>query len=305
MKPTLLTIGQIPISSFGLFLLLSLLAAAFVIFRVARIYDYDEEKVIDLVLYTFVGGLVGARVYFILSHLDQFDNLLKMVLINRYPGLSFWGGLIGGVLTVRILTKYFKVNFWQAGDFAALGLFIGLSIGSFGCLLGSCMPGKLSTLPIAVAQVGLVGNRFPLQVVEGIIFLSLFWWLLRQMVKFHPYGKIAAQALLLLGLVKFILELFRPDTQRLMGDLSAGTVWSSLLIVYGVAIYYRQTKRNWFSDWLFLTKLLVSAQIRQQAWTKILKNWYNFRVDFKISLRSWSKSVGKLLHVRSNPTKFQ
>lgn len=304
MKPTLFTIGQIPVSSFGLFLLLALLSAAFVIWRLARLYDYDQEKMIDLLLYTFVGGLIGARVYFILAHLDQFDNLLKMILINRYPGLSFWGGLIGGIVALRLLTKYFRANFWQAGDFAALGLILGLAIGSFGCLLGSCMPGLVSTLPIAVPQVGLVGSRFPLQVVEGAIFLGLFWWLSRITMKFHPHGAVGAQTLMLLGLVKLILEPWRADTQRLIGEISAGTVWSSLLIIYGVTIYYKQTRRDWRQDVQFLAKLVASAPQRQQLWTKILKSWYNFRVDFKINLKVWGKNLSKLIRVRSNPSKF-
>lgn len=304
MKPTLLTIGQVPISSFGLFLLLSLLAASFVIWRLTRVYDYDEEKVIDLTLFTFVGGLIGARVYFIGFNFDQFDNLLKMILINRYPGLAFWGGLMGGILTLRILTKYFKVNFWQASDFAVLGLLIGLPISSVGCLLGSCMPGMVSSLPIAVTQVGLIGKRFPLQLVEGVIFLGLFWWLFRQMIKFHPHGIIGAQALLLLGLVKFILEFFRADSQRLWGNLSAGIVFASLLIISGVTIYYRQTRRNWLSDIQFLTKLLVSRQLRYQTWAGVKKKWYNFRVDFKIGLMRHLKNLGKLIHVKSNPSKF-
>lgn len=304
MKPTLLTIGQIPISSFGLFLILALVSAAFVIWRLAKVYDYDQEKVIDLLLYTFVGGLIGARVYFILSHLDQFDNLLTMLLINRYPGLSFWGGLMGGVVTLRILTKYFKVNFWQAGDFAAVGLMIALAIGSFGCLLGSCMPGMVSSLPVAVPQVGLIGNRFPLQVVEGIIFLSLFWRLSKLMVKFHPHGVIAAQGLLMLGLVKLLLEPWRGDTQRLISSLSAGIVWSTLLIIYGATIYYKQTRKDWRQDLQFLVKLLVSAPLRQKLRTKFLKSWYNFRVDFKINLKSWGKSLARIIRVRSNPSRF-
>src|SRR5258708_17707733 len=177
MQPVLLTLGGQPISSFGLFLLLSFLASSYFIWRVVRAYELDEERAIDLLLLTFSGGLIGARVYFVLLHLNQFDTLSKIVLINRYPGLSFWGGFLVGFLVLKFFAARFKLAFWQLADFALIGLLIGLSISSLGCLLGSCQYGLPSNLPFAVTQVGLIGKRFPLQIIEALVYLVIFYYL--------------------------------------------------------------------------------------------------------------------------------
>jgi len=138
MLPILFTIGSWPVSSFGLFLVAALFAASFVIWRLTKVYDFDGEQVIDIILLTFFGALIFARIYFIVTHPSLFEEngFLKMILINRYPGLSFWGGFIGGMISLIFVVRNFKLNFWQIADFATVGLLLGLSIGSLGCFLG-------------------------------------------------------------------------------------------------------------------------------------------------------------------------
>ena len=69
MFPVLLSFGNISISSLGVFLAAGFLFAIFLIWRLSRAWDLDEEKVLDLTLLTFLGGLISSRIYFILDYL--------------------------------------------------------------------------------------------------------------------------------------------------------------------------------------------------------------------------------------------
>src|SRR5438552_13186037 len=113
MFPTLFSIGKFGISSFGVFLAFGFILGVFLIWRLARAWDLDEEKILDLTLLTFFGGLIGARIYFVLSHLSFFGlNPLKILLFQKYPGFSFWGAFLGGWLSLFYFAKKFKWDFW-------------------------------------------------------------------------------------------------------------------------------------------------------------------------------------------------
>ena len=316
MLPVLLTIGSWPISSFGLFLTIALFAASFVIWRLCRIYDINEEQAIDLILLTFFGGLIVARLYFVFTHstffinsaaqteLSWVDKSIRVLLINRFPGLSFWGGFLGGGVTLLALSRRFRLSPWVITDFAFVGFFIGLAISSFGCFLGSCQPGQVSTLPIAVSMVGLVGKRFPLQVVESLVFLIGFWLLWRNIVKFHFTGKITALGLILFGLIKLGLEFFRGDLQILFPPFSLGALISIFCIIGGVLVLYIKGERSIRTDFRNLAQVVINSQKRSLALSKLAKRWYNQRIYWRVSLTNFRRTIRRKLNIRSNPTEF-
>lgn len=309
MLPVLITIenvpilGSFPISSFGLFLILAILGAIFVVWRIVRVYEIDAEKVLDLSLVTVLGGFIGARLYFVIFNIGKFGDFYQVFYLNKYPGLSFWGALLFGYLTLAIFTKKLKLNFWQMADFAAVGLFLGIIIASFGCLLGSCEYGKVSNLPIAVTQVGLIGKRFPLQIIEAVVFLFGFFYLWSQTLKFHFDGQIASKGLIFLGIWKFILEFFRGDSQKLDG-VALGLIWSLFALLGGIYAYYLQSKRSMKKDIRFLLSVPVSSSKRQLLILKLRRNWYNARVNWRIALSKKRRRLTKFLNVKSNPTQF-
>lgn len=302
MKPILFTIGAQPISSFGLFLMLALLLSIFIIWRIVRVYDLDQEKVLDLVFLTFIGGIIFARIYFVLFHLPEFDSIYKMALINRYPGLSFWGGLFGGVLALKLFTHRLKLNFWQMADFAIPGFFLGLATASLGCLLGSCQYGLPSDLPFAVSQIGILGNRFPIQAIESMLFFVGFLYFWRATVKFHFTGKISSIGLVYFGIVKLVLEFFYGSAQAFYAT-TLGTIYSTILILAGVLFFYRLGKRSFVGD-LMSIKKLSDAENRKEAVLKHRKNWYNIRVNTIVAIKNLHKTLLKRINVKDNPSQF-
>lgn len=292
MLPVLFKLGTIPISSFGVFLSIAFLVAVFTIWRIARIYEIDPEKILDLVLLTFFGGLILARIYHILLNLEQFDSIYKMILINRYPGLSFWGGLLGGFLTLYyFIRRSVTLRFWQVADFAAVAFLLGCAIADIGCFLGGCVYGRVSSLPFTTDVVGLVGRRLPVSLFEAVLLFFAYLSLRKMVLKFHFPGKVVSFALIYLGIIKLGLEFLRGDTRIFTANITFGHVLSALSILLGVAFYYQLSKKDLRADLIYLGGVLVSARRREEVLSKLKRGWYNYRVDLKVSLHKLFKGT--------------
>lgn len=305
MLPVLFSFANFSVTSFGFFLVLSLILGLFLIWRASRVYEVDPEKVLDLYFLTLFSAFLFARLYFVATHLRDFDEPLKVLLFNRYPGFSFWGGLLGGILAIRFFSPRLNLIFWQVLDFAAIGLFLGVAVSSLGCLLGSCGYGVVSDLPFAVSQAGLIGKRFPLQIVEGLLFLAAFKYLWRGVLRFHSDGSVAALGLVFLGAFKFFLEFLRGDTQTApVFGISLGFIYSALTFISGVVIYYKLGKRSVSADLRYLFSVLRSSSRRKVLVQKLQKSCYNFLINFRLSVKKGARGFLKSLNVKSNPTKF-
>lgn len=304
MLPILFSIGVIPVSSFGLFLALGFLAGIFVSWRIAKAYDLDENKILDLGLLVFFGGLIFARAYFVIINHQYFTDLSHIFLINLYPGLSLWGGLIGGALFLKILTVRAKLNFWQITDMASVGLMMGLVFGSIGCFLGGCGFGNISDLPIAVPVVGLIGKRLPINIFEGLIYLFFFSRLWKDAIRFHFNGKIVSVALILLGLEKVIVEIIKGAYPQ---EMAAPTV----AFVLGIVIFYNRSKRVFRHDFLSILRIFTSGKKRNLLLQRLIKHCYNAKINWKLrfgstktNLQVLPRKIKKKLNVKPTPRNY-
>lgn len=291
MFPTLFSIGNFSVSTFGVFLAASFLYGIFLIWRLARAWELNEEKVLDLTLLTFMGGLVGARLYFAIENPTFGFDFLKIILIHKYPGFSFWGGLLGGFLALTFLAKRVKIDFWQAADFASVGFLGGLIIANIGCLLGGCgVVGIKSQLFFALPMSGFLGKRIPTQLIEALLLLILLRRVWSTATHFHPRGKIVAISFIFIGMIKLITQPLKQS----QGDL----LFSIILIFLGLTIFYRVTKRDFLKDFkeiiFFPARLLTDLHLRNLVVSSVKKNWYNQRVSIILLLRNLFKRVRRL-----------
>ena len=98
-------LGPIPLHAYGLLLAIGVLVAAWIAERrwVAR--GFDGKTFNDMAVWIVVAGVVGARVYHVISDYQLFtDDWLRAFQIWK-GGLSIWGVLAGGVIAVVVLTR--------------------------------------------------------------------------------------------------------------------------------------------------------------------------------------------------------
>ncbi|MBI4999869.1 prolipoprotein diacylglyceryl transferase [Candidatus Gottesmanbacteria bacterium] len=257
MFPILLTFGPLKIYTFGIFLALAVIAGSFIVWREGRNLKFDEEKLLDLLLYVGIFGLAGARIYYLLLHFDSFGwNPFQWLLIFHFPGLEFIGAIIGGLLGLLIFTKKTRWPVCQMGDFLVLGVSLGEAIGRIGAFLSGSAYGVLTTLPWGVPMVGLLGRRHPTQIYESLAALLTFVILLR-FKKFWQQKNLTGGNFLLyfllFGLTRFFLEFFRGDSVYFRGWRTTQIV-CLVFIIWAVILLYRRLGRSVKTDALAIIR---------------------------------------------------
>lgn len=288
MIPVLFTIGGRSVSSFGVFLALGFLYGIFLIWRLTRAWDLDEERVLDLTLLTFIGGLLGARLYFAAYNWQQFaHSLFNLVLINKIPGLDFWGGFLGGWLTLYIFARRWRLDFWQLADIAAVGLLGGLGLSNIGCLLAGCNFGIVSKAFFAVTQEGLVGKRWPVQAVEALLLLFGLIKIWSQATHFHPRGKIVATGFIYIGVIGLILE---PIKQN-----HTGAFFFMIVTILGLTIFYKAIRKTPLVHLKELRKFVIrvttESEFRKATVQILIRSCYNQKINISWKLRNFKKML--------------
>ena len=141
---------SLTIKSYGLMLVIGFLLAMHVSRRLSRNITPDPHIITNVSLYTLVAGVVGARVFYILHHFDNFAGNLKSVFAIWQGGLELLGGVIAAIAVIILYLRCHKLPARQYLDIFAIGLMLALCFGRMGCFLNGCCFGKPCDLPWAV-----------------------------------------------------------------------------------------------------------------------------------------------------------
>ena len=152
MHPELFRIPFTPLTvkGYGLMLVIGFLMAAHIIRRLSRNITPDPQMITNASLYCLVVGVIGARIFYVLHHFDNFKYNLMSVFAIWEGGLELLGGVIGAIGIVVLYLRYHKLPARQYLDILVIGLMFTLSFGRIGCFLNGCCYGKPCDLPWAV-----------------------------------------------------------------------------------------------------------------------------------------------------------
>ena len=90
------------------------------------------ERVEQLALWLILGGFVGARVYYVVTHWSDFqDNPLNAYAIWQ-GGIIIHGGVIAGALVLYLYCGITQIKGWRYADILTPGLCLGQAIGRWG-----------------------------------------------------------------------------------------------------------------------------------------------------------------------------
>ena len=109
-------------------------------------FGYTVDNLTDTALAGIIGGLVGARLYYVLFSLGEYENFFDVINI-RDGGLAIYGGVIGSVAAVAITAKIRKWSFLNMADAAGVGFLLGQGIGRWGNFFNIEAYGSNTSLP--------------------------------------------------------------------------------------------------------------------------------------------------------------
>ncbi|MEM6468520.1 MAG: prolipoprotein diacylglyceryl transferase family protein [Planctomycetota bacterium] len=114
--------------------------------RASRDPELSSEHILSLAPWVFVGGIAGARLFYVIQYWDEFvgDSIvstLRNVLAFTEGGLVVYGSIIGGLIAFCIFCLRHRVSTLRLGDAIIPALFLGICLGRIGCLMNGCCYG--------------------------------------------------------------------------------------------------------------------------------------------------------------------
>lgn len=195
----------------------------------------SKEKLLDFILYSFIGLLLGARLGYVLFYGGNYflNHIFEIFIpfdfssgqfIGIY-GMSYHGGLLGVIISTIIFCRKNKIDFWKFSDFVLPAIPAGFFFGRLGNFLNGELYGRITEKWWGMHFDSLIILRHPSQLYEALLegaLLFFILWTIRNKKVF--LGFFLAFYLFAYGAVRFSVEFFRqPDWQ-------IGFVWKGLTL---------------------------------------------------------------------------
>lgn len=241
MWPVVFSMFGVQIQSYGVSKALAALVGAWLLGRAFRRFGYPAEQAHSLVLWATVWGFVAAKVYFLI---DNRDHLSWHMLGGS--GFVWYGGLIGGSLTVVVLTRRYKLPLATVAGAMAMPLSVAYGIGRIGCFLaGDGTYGAPTDLPWGMAfpngVVPIAVPVHPAQLYEAAGAFAIAGVLLL-LGRHWPPLSVFGSYLALSGLARFIVEYVRVNDRVILG-LTEAQLFGILSIMAGLGLMLVDRRR--------------------------------------------------------------
>jgi len=262
MRPTLFTIGSLPIRSYEIMVAIGFLIALYIAIRRAKKKNIPFRFMLDLGLCILISGFVGARIFYILQHIRSYDSLADTFSRIWEGGLTYYGGFVLASLVGFIYLRSRRLPIAGVTDIIAPSLALGEGISRIGCFLAGCCFGKPTDLPFGVtfpenSLTGIITDSqkvHPTQLYSSIILFCIFIIL----ITFQRYTKFSGQLFLsymiMYSIYRFSIDFLRYYTpEEHLGILTYSQVTSLVLGLIAIIIMIRRicssvARRNviWF-----------------------------------------------------------
>ncbi len=129
--PIAISIGKIEIRWYALIITTGIILAILYCYFRAKQEGISTDDLLDMAIFTVIFGIIGARAYYVLTSLSEYDSFLEAIAIWE-GGLAIYGGVIAGALTIFTVCKIKKIKYQKAFDMAAPAVMIGQILGRWG-----------------------------------------------------------------------------------------------------------------------------------------------------------------------------
>ncbi len=226
----------VTVYSYGLMFAMAVLICSLLLAADAQRKNINADIIFDLVFWTIVGGIIGARLlYIILNYPFFIENPLEIIMIQN-GGLVWQGGLILGAIMGASFIEKKKLALPQILDLSAPYLALGQSIGRIGCFLNGCCYGKEVAWGIFFPVHNAHLHPTQLYLSAGLFLIFL---ILKRYQKFSQIpGLVFASYLILEAALRFGVEFFRADHKALFFGLSIYQFVSLGILIFAFGFAY-------------------------------------------------------------------
>lgn len=234
-----------------------LLAISYVLYRAKHNEGIKHDDVYDYAIYVVLFGVIGARLYYVLTEFDQYKGktfleTLKNSIAIWEGGLAIYGGIIAGGITLAIVSKIKKIKMGKAFDMVAPAVMLGQFIGRWGNFCNGEAYGWSKGVEKLPWRMGLEGahrteiingvkQEIPLDFVHPTFLYESLWnilgfVLINLFYKKKKYdGQILVMYLTWYGFGRMLIEGLRTDSLK-AGSFRISQVIGFLCFFFGLAV---------------------------------------------------------------------
>jgi phosphatidylglycerol:prolipoprotein diacylglycerol transferase len=245
MYPILFQIGHFELRSYGAIVALTLFIGVWLSTKEAERRGLGREIVQDFATYALVGGILGARLYYVIfSRPDYFLQNPWEIFAIWQGGIGIIGSLLGGLLAALWYARRKKISFLRFADTFAPAIPLGQTIGQFACLLNGDSYGRPSELPWAITYTDprslapLNISLHPVEIYEMLAYFLVFLLVWTTRKSYTADGFSFSTYLAGYGVARFFVEFFRGQPAIFAWNIPAAQVFSIILILGSVTGFY-------------------------------------------------------------------
>ena len=251
MYPVLFQIGNFDVRSYGVIVAISFLLALWLGTREAKGNGLLAADIQDFALYALVGGLIGARLYYVFfSRPAYFLQNPSEILAIWHGGIGVMGSLLGGLVAALWYCRRRKISFWRLGDALAPGIALGQTVGQFACLLNGDSYGRPTDLrwaitytdPRSLAPLNI--PLHPIEIYEMVAYFCVFLIVWRVRGRATVQGSVFLAYAGAYGAARFIVEFFRGDPAIFAWGIPAAQVFGVLMMFGAIGLYLFQRRER-------------------------------------------------------------
>jgi phosphatidylglycerol:prolipoprotein diacylglycerol transferase len=253
-------LGGEPVTSFGVMMFLAFVTAGIILRKELDRMGYPGDKAWDFVFMAVIGGIVGAKLYYVLLNYDRLSAEGLSFVFSR-GGMVWYGGFLGAAALVAWEARRSPIPVAKVADASGPAIALAYAVGRIGCFLvgddygrptdswvgirfpNGAPPTQVDRLeqqfgitvdPALVEKYGDIVPVHPTQLYEVAMSTLIFLLLWRLRRHTHSAGWLFMLWLTLAGAERFIVEIFRAKDDRFIGMFTLAQVISVLLVMVGI-----------------------------------------------------------------------
>ena len=243
---------------YSLCILLGVIVAYILITREGKKQGLSKEFTSDLIFYTLIIGILGARVYYCVFNLDYYLANPSEILKIYNGGLAIHGGVIAGLIFVYFYTKKKNVSFIKILDIVAPAVIIAQSFGRWGNFFNQEAHGGITTYQ------NLKNMHIPEFIINGMhiegkyyyptFFFESIWCLIGFIIlmiarknKNLRKGFQIGFYFIWYGIGRFFIEALRTDSLMFFG-LKIAQIVSLIGIIIGIIIIVTNRNKKYYNE---------------------------------------------------------
>ena len=259
-SPVIFEVGPFALRYYGLFIAIGVAVATWLTARELARKGYDGTLALDALFFVVPLGLIGARVYHVITDYDLYDgnphSFFPGVFEIWNGGLGIYGAVIGGFLGLLLFARLRQVNPLVLADAAAPGLILAQAIGRWGNYINQQLFGRPSSLPCAIeiapenrpsgfASEATFHPTFLYESLWNVLVCFILLFVARRFADSLKNGDIALLYVCLYSVGRFFVETLRIDPAFLIGDFRGNLFVASVLaLTFALMLFLRHAGRS-------------------------------------------------------------